>query len=109
MNDITHIIFLDFILIQKDVIKAYLLKWHKGVLYAYKKYLNLFKNKIFWKWLQSIQINYSDFYKFLQFYLNRFWSPNSKSGKEKQKKKKKGQDRYIPEYWYRVPEGSRKF
>ena len=72
LNDIIHIIFLDFILIQKDIIKAYLLKWHKGVLYAYKKYLNLFKNKIFWKWLQSIQINYSDFYKFLQFYLNRF-------------------------------------
>ena len=69
MNDITHTIFLDFILIQKDFIKAYLLKWHKGVLYAYKQYLNLFKNKIFCKWLQSIQINYSDFYKFLQFYL----------------------------------------
>ena len=29
LNDITHIIFLDFILIQKDVIKVYLLKWHK--------------------------------------------------------------------------------
>ena len=80
--------FLDFIWVQKDFIKVYLLKWHKSVNYAFKQYLNLLKKQNIFEMVAKYSNRLFRFLQILQNLFHSIWSYISNDMKEKQKKKK---------------------